>query len=172
MGKSKNKHDGSDNPRYAIEFGRLWVSLQNEFGKTTSDRTAVVVGASLVDSALEMLLRHFFISRGASQKECDTIFTDGDNPPVQSFGLRIRFAKALGLIEPWMAGILRCLKGYRNRFAHEAIVEPLTNADAKQLLSIFQNNTGDVSNNFKRNFLTKSVVGLALDGLSLSSVLR
>ncbi len=80
-----------------------------------------------------MLLRHFFISRGASQEECDSLLTDGLMPPLSAFGIRIRIAKCLGLITRDVVPAFECVKDWRNHFAHEPIVEKLTAEVADEL---------------------------------------
>jgi hypothetical protein len=95
------------------------------------------VAGALIDRALEMLLRHFFVSRGASQQECDELLTDGFLPPRASMGLRIRMAKCLGLFDRELAGALNYVRDWRNHFAHEPLPQPLTEEISAGLLKLF-----------------------------------
>lgn len=81
MGRKRSKPDQPRQPEYHWED-----LLQVEFEKE-SDRACVILGAALLDSALETVLRaHLVPSPGTS----DSLF-DTPNAPLSSFSARIHF---------------------------------------------------------------------------------
>lgn len=93
-----------------LEDWQGWIDeFQNE-----SDRAAVVLGAAVVDTLLEELLRAFFVDDSTA---ADQLL--GVERPLGSFGARGRAAYCLGLVSKEHFDDLRTLGRIRNRFAHD-----------------------------------------------------
>lgn len=78
-----------------------------------TDRTAVIVGAAVVDSLLERLLLRTLRPHAAGT---DPLF-DGD-APLSTFSSRINISYQLGLIDEELTRALHLLRRIRNEFAH------------------------------------------------------
>lgn len=87
--------------------------LQDEFNKE-SDRACVILGAALLDSALETLLK----TRLAPITGSHDSLLDGSTAPISSFSARIDLAYRIGLISPKFARDLHLIRKVRNDFAH------------------------------------------------------
>ncbi|MGQ0688652.1 MAG: MltR family transcriptional regulator [Limnobacter sp.] len=85
----------------------------NEFQKE-SDRGAALVGAALLDSRLERILRSHFI-QGKHANE----LLDGANAPLGTFSSRIKCCFSLGLITAHERQELEIVRSIRNLFAHQ-----------------------------------------------------
>lgn len=83
-----------------------------EFQKET-DRGAALVGAALIDTRLERLLRSHFIE----SKVADELIDSG-NAPLGSFNSRIKMSYALGLITELEFKECEIIRRVRNDFAH------------------------------------------------------
>ena len=77
------------------------------------DRAAAIVGAALLDSELEKLLRAFFVDENAVAEQ---LLRDGG--PIGPFATRIHLAYALGLISDTTYLDLKLVNKIRNVFAH------------------------------------------------------
>jgi len=87
--------------------------LKREF-ENESDRACVILGAALLDSALETLLRSFLLPSTSAD---DPLF-DGANACLSTYSARIEMAFRLGLIDPALARGLHLVRRIRNDFAH------------------------------------------------------
>lgn len=132
----KREHVSRGGSRWANEIKNISLAYQDELLKATTDRVVVIVATALMEGGLEMFVRHFFVANGASQKECDWWLTDGFLPPFGNFGLQIKFASWLKLIDTNVAQALDFARLWRNNFAHNVTPEPLTNDAAEELLSL------------------------------------
>lgn len=91
-----------------------WDELfDSEFAKE-SDRACVILTGSLLDSALETLLKTLLFPATSGE---DPLF-DGPNAPLTSFSARIEMAYRLGLIDSGFARCLHLVRRIRNDFAH------------------------------------------------------
>jgi hypothetical protein len=91
-----------------------WEKLLYKEFKGESDRACVILGAALLDSALETLLRTFLIPSSTAE---DALF-DGANASLATFSSRIEMAARLGLIDVSFARGLHLVRRIRNDFAH------------------------------------------------------
>jgi len=91
-----------------------WNSLFLKSVESESDRAAVILSATFLDSALELLLKSFLVPCASSH---DPLF-DGVSAPFGDFAGRIEAAHRLGLIEPSFARSLHLIRKIRNDFAH------------------------------------------------------
>jgi len=96
--------------------------FMDEFEKET-DRAAGIVGAAILDSALESALKAYLIK--STHAKNDSLF-DGPNAPLSSFSSKIDMMFRLGLISEQMAKALHMIRRIRNNFAHD-----ITNCDFK-----------------------------------------
>lgn len=87
--------------------------LEREF-KGESDRACVILGSAVLDSALEILLKGFFLPSATAD---DPLF-DGANACLATFSSRIEMAARLGLIDSAFAKNLHLVRRIRNDFAH------------------------------------------------------
>ena len=87
--------------------------LQNEFAKE-SDRACVILGAALLDSAIETVLKARLVP---SPSASDSLF-ESPSAPLSSFSARIDFAHRIGLISARFARDLHLIRRIRNDFAH------------------------------------------------------
>jgi mannitol operon repressor len=86
--------------------------------KGESDRGCVLVGASFLDEALELLLRSRMSTNPAViKKSIDPLFSSGHGP-LASFWAKTELCQALGLIEDWEYEDLMRIRKLRNLFAH------------------------------------------------------
>lgn len=102
--KSTNRHAS---PRYWLDI------LAHEF-RGESDRACVILSATLLDTALEALLRARLVPNATGT---DSLL-DGSNAPLASFSARIDAAYRLGLISAQFARDLHIVRRIRNDFAH------------------------------------------------------
>ena len=89
------------------------------------DPAAVLLGASYLDNALEVLLTAQFVDLGKLDKE--RMFSATSNGILGSFAAKIRVAYALDLIGPKTYQDLLIILDVRNNFAHS--LRPLTFAN-------------------------------------------
>jgi mannitol operon repressor len=101
-----------------------------EFQKET-DRGAALVGAALIDTRLDAVLRSHLVD----SKAVDELM-EGGNAPLGTFSSRIKMAYALGLITELEFDECEIIRRIRNYFAHG--VHGLTFQDQK--LSALCNN--------------------------------
>lgn len=84
--------------------------------KEESDRAAVILAASKLDSMLYLLLSHFLISSTTSKN--DDLF-DGESAPLSTFSSKILMCHRLGIIRIEFVKALNLVRKIRNTFAHE-----------------------------------------------------
>lgn len=94
-----------------------------EFQKET-DRGAALVGAALIDTRLEAVLRSHFLKSKVVED-----LLDGGSAPLGTFSSRIKLAYALGLITELEFNECEIIRRIRNDFAHG--VHGLTFQDQK-----------------------------------------
>jgi hypothetical protein len=81
-------------------------------------RELAVIAAAVLDAALSEVLSKRFVDHAAEIE--DFLGLDGDGrAPCAAFGAKIQIGLLTGVLTPTDAGILRAIKGIRNRFAHE-----------------------------------------------------
>jgi mannitol operon repressor len=90
-----------------------FAAFVNEFEKET-DRGAALVGAALVDSRLERLLRGHFLNEVMAAK----LLSDCAGSPLAVFSARIKMCYALGLIAEPEYDECEIIRRVRNKFAH------------------------------------------------------
>lgn len=88
--------------------------LYKEFEKE-SDRAAAILAVSLIDEALNTLLKSYFVPIPNST---DPLF-DGANAPVGTFSSKITISHRLGLISANLCRDIHLLRKIRNLFAHD-----------------------------------------------------
>jgi len=81
--------------------------------KEETDRAAVILGASKLDSLITQLVNHFLVPNYSKN---DDLF-DGDSP-LSTFSAKINLAFRLGLIDAQFAKALHIVRRIRNNFAH------------------------------------------------------
>lgn len=91
-----------------------WFALLNKEFSGTSDRSCVIVAASIIDHLLLEVLKTFLVPCATSQ---DTLF-DGPNAPLGSLGARIDFAHRLGILSAQSSRDLHLIRRMRNEQAH------------------------------------------------------
>ena len=94
------------------EVKSIIASLHKE-----SDRTVAIVGASLIESALEAILIRSFTAR--SKDLLDRIFQN--RGPLSDFNSKILVAQAFGVISTPTAGEMQRIRHIRNVFAHARV---------------------------------------------------
>ena len=82
----------------------------------SSDRVAVLLGATIVDTHLERLLSKFFV-RGLKESK-ELLSSSNASAPLLSFSARTKIAYCLGLIEKTEFEDLNKIREIRNAFAH------------------------------------------------------
>jgi DNA-binding MltR family transcriptional regulator len=85
---------------------------------TDGPRGAIIIGATLLEDALRVVIRRHMIS--LKKEEADQLFTG--TAPLATFSAKIRLAYALGLIGPKTRGDLDNVRELRNAFAHGKMV--------------------------------------------------
>lgn len=137
MAKKRAKQSKpKDVPRWSWEISNT-LNAGTELLATPSDRTCVIMGAALLDGALEMLLRHAFVARsGLSTEEADWLLI-GSRAPLLSMGVRVRLARALDLIDDKSAAAILRLIDIRNVFAHQTLPDAITLDEATALWNGF-----------------------------------
>ena len=93
----------------------------------SSDRAAVLVGATILDMQLERLLRGFFVDD--EQEVNKLIASANQSAPLSSFSARIRTAYCLGLIHKSERDDLSAIREIRNVFAHNILNCTFDNSD-------------------------------------------
>jgi hypothetical protein len=83
--------------------------------KEESDRAAVILAVSKLDSILYQLLSRFLM---ASSSTKDDLF-DGDSAPLSTFSAKILMCHRLGIIRADFFRALNLVRKIRNTFAHE-----------------------------------------------------
>lgn len=87
-----------------------------------SNRGVVLVAASFIDHALELLLRARFSSGSTKPKKAiDPLFKNFG--PLATFSAKIKICYAIDLLQDWLYRDLEIIRKLRNSFAHNT--EPL-----------------------------------------------
>ena len=110
MSKTKKKESNDFKAKNAV----YW---QNEFKKVfeeETDRGAAIYAASLLDIALETLLKTYFVPKNSNK---DELFGDFHSP-LSDFHTKILITYRIGLISQKLFSDLLIIKRIRNRFAH------------------------------------------------------
>jgi DNA-binding MltR family transcriptional regulator len=105
----------------------------------SSDRAAVLIGATILDVQLERLLRGFFVDD--EQEVNKLIASANQSAPLSSFSARIRAAYCLGLIHKSERDDLSAIREIRNVFAHNILNCTFDNSDVIKTcknLTLFQ----------------------------------
>ena len=90
--------------------------IHNTFLSRESDRAAAVLAPALLDSALEILLRHFMLTTNTTDALLDS------DRALGTFSSRINAAHSLGLIADDVAHDLDSIRRIRNIFAHDIAI--------------------------------------------------
>lgn len=90
-----------------------WQYFLEEFQKET-DRSSVILSASMLDEVLRVLLKTHLVPVPSSS---DDLF-EGATAPLAAFSSRIDFAYRLGLISKRLTRDLHLIRKIRNEFAH------------------------------------------------------
>ena len=85
----------------------------SEFQKET-DRGAALVGAALIDTRIERILRGHFVSKRIADQ-----LLSGGNAPIGTFSARMKLTYGLGLITRMEFEECELIRKIRNEFAHE-----------------------------------------------------
>lgn len=91
-----------------------WFALLNRELDGTSDRSCVIVAASIIDHLLSEVLKAFLVPCATVQ---DTLF-DGPTAPLDSFSAKIDFAHRIGLLSAQSSRDLHLIRRMRNDQAH------------------------------------------------------
>jgi mannitol operon repressor len=89
-------------------FSNFLAEFQEE-----TDRGAALVGAALIDTRLERLLRSHLVESKATEE-----LLEGGNAPLATFGSRAKISYALGLITTIEFTESDIIRRVRNEFAH------------------------------------------------------
>ncbi len=92
-----------------------WSKIFDKEFEDESDRAAVIISASMLERALETLLRSYLIPVSGSS---DSLF-DGAYSPISSFSAKIDLSYRSGLISNRFARDLHIIRRIRNEFAHD-----------------------------------------------------
>jgi len=92
-----------------------WKSFFSEL-LGESQRACAIVGAAILDSQLEDLLRSYLVDDGEELN--NLLQSSHDLAPLRDFGSRITAAYLLGAIDKIAMRDLRVIKEIRNRFGH------------------------------------------------------
>jgi DNA-binding MltR family transcriptional regulator len=107
--------DSNKSPRKPTTEGRgHWLALLNTEFEGSSDRSCVIVAASIIDHLLSEVLKTFLVPCATSD---DPVF-DGPNAPLGNFNSRINLAHRLGLVSAKLARDLHLIRRMRNDQAH------------------------------------------------------
>lgn len=137
---------GSGQPRDLMQLADQMLKSQlveirdalPEFQSTTSDRACVLISGSLIDLALEKLLRAKFLSSSnVTESECDFLLIKKPIPPLGSAGIRVRLAFTLGLIDRDTMNAIAYVIEKRNEYAHKLKPKPLTWKTVTTLRGLF-----------------------------------
>lgn len=91
-----------------------WIEELNKEFAGQSDRAAAIVGATILDELLKVVLCDFLID---DKKKIKVLF--GGYMPLSTFNSRIEICYCLGLIGQQEYDLLKIIKSVRNDFAHK-----------------------------------------------------
>lgn len=117
---------------------RHWVEILSREFRGESDRACVILGATLLDTALESLLRVRLVANASST---DSLL-DGANAPLASFSARIDMAHRLGLISARFARDLHIVRRIRNDFAHNISGCTFTDTSVRDRVTALSQSSG------------------------------
>ncbi len=103
-----------------------------ELLSSESDRGVVMIGASFLDEALEVLLRAKF---GADKNKVKDVVNPlfGGVGPLTTFSSKIKLSYALDLIDDWVYKDMEIVREIRNTFAHQISAADFGDADVFNL---------------------------------------
>jgi hypothetical protein len=121
-------------PSEPAEWGKLFKDIQED----AEDRTAVLLGATLVEAALERMLLSWLVSEKAVEDFFDPMKSDF----LSTFGAKKNLAYALGLLEDENEKkLVQAVASIRNVFAHHMLdatfAHPLAVGPMKTLRALF-----------------------------------
>lgn len=103
-----------ESPRKPVNQWEHWDDLFNaEFAKE-SDRASVILSASMLDQALETILRSALCPTNSANDD----LLDGANAPLSTFSSRIDMCYRLGIISARLCRDIHIVRKIRNEFAH------------------------------------------------------
>src|SRR6266436_358245 len=114
--------------RWNERYGLLFHTFDHE-----SDRGCVLMGAALIDEALERLLRSVCRADAQATKAVDALLV-GAFAPLGSFASRAQAAFAFGLLSSEMFQLVTKLRKVRNRVAHGYEYRDFQSPDMKSYL--------------------------------------
>ncbi len=97
-----------------------------------SDRGAVIVGAAILESDLENLLRPIFNSNRVPKKHLVRMFDV--NGPLSSFSAKVLICRGFGLISEEIFSDLEAIRKLRNQFAHTADEVDFLSTDIQRIV--------------------------------------
>jgi Domain of unknown function (DUF4145) len=100
-----------------------------------SDRGCVLVTGAYFDVLLEELITNFCADCGGSLKVLKKLLKGGI-APLGTFAIRIKFARAFGLIKPSMAKALHAIRVVRNEAAHAEVAFDWNDEQTKKLFRL------------------------------------
>ncbi len=138
-------------PQNIETFNKHYNSISAE-----SDRGAVILSVSILDSILEDTLKKFFLD---SPTKNDELF-DGAYSPLSSFSAKIETCHRLGLIRENIKKQLKLLKKIRNDFAHRLDTATLNDEANKNRLFEILKCTPDITEKLNGSIVT---AGISID---------
>ncbi len=118
-----------------LPIAKMW-KIVPDLISPDSDRARVLIVASMIDNALEQLLRWKFTqTAGVTKEDCKFLLANPPISPLGSFAVRARMAFVLGLISRKTLYGLTIIKDFRNRCAHEEISPTITEEIGEELFS-------------------------------------
>ena len=91
-----------------------WLDVFDEEFLKESDRASVILSATMLDNALETLLRTYLVPIGSQQDN----LLEGRYAPIYTFSARIDLAHRIGLISTKLCRDLHMVRRIRNEFSH------------------------------------------------------
>lgn len=138
--KDRSVHDAAQGKKMTLEALSLEAPSTLELGTyvnfiiAENDRGSAVMSTSLVEKALEDVVRAYMVDPGDGTP--DTWFV-GRNAPFRSFSAKIALGRALGIYGPGMEKRLNTIRRIRNVFAHRMLpidfTHPTIKAECKKL---------------------------------------
>lgn len=135
--------------------------FMTQFNKE-SDRAAVIVGATIIETSLEVALKYFLVR--LEKVKNDPLF-DGPNAPLSSFNAKIEMAFRSAIISDRLRKALHIIRKIRNRFAHDILDCDFNNT---QVISLVQELEKTVFAQMKRSVDEKKVFSGARGDFQIS----
>jgi hypothetical protein len=130
---------------YLNQFAANVKHFWDDVIQGTSDRTAIIVGAAMLEFQLEELLKAFL---QPTTKSHDDLF-EGENP-LSTFAAKITLANRLGVLHEEETAILRGIKRLRNAFAHQLSARSLNDSPHKDVITHVVSQFGPAKTEFLR----------------------